>query len=142
MCTKGRDVFISRWWRDITRNSSFKTNNSNHLSQSCTMLQVFLHLTVSVYDSLYNLHCKQCKITSSSYILLSTIFIVARVQPKMSKGITDLLLLNASCFFFPRLSRWTNPNFDNQGTFEMCPFKKWYCYLLLLTPVSYRHRTN
>ena len=31
---------------------------------------------------------------------LSSTFIVARVQPKMSKGITDLLLLDASFFLF------------------------------------------
>ena len=30
---------------------------------------------------------------------LAITFIVARVQPKMSKGITDLLLLDASSFF-------------------------------------------
>ena len=34
--------------------------------------------------------------------MLSSNSIVARVRPKMSKGITDLLLLNASFFFFPR----------------------------------------
>ena len=33
------------------------------------MLQVFLHLTVSVYNTFYNLHCKQCKTTKLSYII-------------------------------------------------------------------------
>ena len=97
----------------------------------------FRFITLSIIFIVNNVKLRICYI-----LLLSTIFIVARVQPKMSKGITDLLLLNASCFFFPRLPYWTEFNFDNQRTFEMCPFKKWYRYLLSLTPMPYRHRTN
>jgi hypothetical protein len=34
VCTKGRDVINASWWLTLTRNSSFKTNNCNNLSQS------------------------------------------------------------------------------------------------------------
>ena len=57
--------------------------------------------------------------------LVST-FIVARVQPKMSKGITDLLLLDASFFFFPdiHISKLGLGSCEYPERLKMCPFKK------------------
>ncbi len=75
VCTKGRDVINAGWWPALTGNSSFKGNNCNSLSQSRRILT-----WLPGHFWLGNAH--------------SDSFSVARVQPRTSEGITDLLLLN------------------------------------------------
>ena len=77
MCTKGRDVISASCWLVLTRNSSLKTNNYNNLSPSRC---VFKRLPNHVWQG---------------YKLVERIS-VARVQPRTSKGITDLLLPQTS----------------------------------------------
>ena len=73
----------------------------------------------------------------------ASISIVARVQPKMSKGITDLLLLNASIIFF---SDWRGTiemvALINRETIDISPFKKWCKCTHLAAFLSYRQETN
>jgi hypothetical protein len=75
VCTKGRDVINARWWPALTRNSSFKGNNYKSLSQS---RRSFIRLP---------------DLLRPGWTLAES-FSVARVRPRTSKGITDLLLLN------------------------------------------------
>ena len=75
MCTKGRDVINASWWLAFTRNSSLKINNYKSLSQS---RRSFIRLPDLLRPGL----------------TLAESFSVARVRPRTSKGITDLLLLN------------------------------------------------
>ena len=72
MCTKGRDVFSASWWLALTRNSSFTTNNCNGRSPSRLTLQKITQ-------------------TFQSRLRLAASNSVARVRPRTSKGITDLL---------------------------------------------------
>ena len=87
MCTKGRDVISTTYSLALTRNSLFKTNNSNHLSPPCYPFPCFppsLYVgtpSVPVHET----HKHKSK-PHSEYS------IVARVRPRASKGITDLLL--------------------------------------------------
>jgi hypothetical protein len=74
VCTKGRDVINTSWWLVFTGNSSFKGNNFKPQSQSW---RSFMGLPSSL---------EQGKLHALS-------FSVARVRPRTSKGITDLLLL-------------------------------------------------
>ena len=111
MCTKGRDVISASWWLTLTRNSSFKTNNYNHLSPSrLTFIRLPRHL------------CQGDKLVE----LVS----VARVQPRTSKGITDLLSPRASfCWkqIVPLRSRprYTPQKRRKQGSFNRHT-QKWY----------------
>ena len=77
MCTKGRDVINASWWLALTRNSSLKTNNCNGLSPA---RQSFTRLPGP---------------SGQGYILAAFVS-VARVRPRTSKGITDLLLPQTS----------------------------------------------
>ena len=94
MCTKGRDVISTSYSLALTRNSLFKTNNSNHLSPPCypfLCFPPFLNVGSLLCHPQTNLlftHIshKQQNHSHSEYS------IVARVRPRASKGITDLLL--------------------------------------------------
>ena len=79
MCTKGRDVIGVVWWTTPTRYSCFMPNNCN---QQSIVRQRFKDLPV-LSHKLY-MHMRA--------LLLADIVIVARVQPRTSKGITDLFL--------------------------------------------------
>jgi hypothetical protein len=76
VCTKGRDVISASWWLALTRNSSLKINNCNDLSPS---RHDFRRLPSPIGRG----------------ELVDRVS-VARVQPRTSKGITDLLLPQTS----------------------------------------------
>lgn len=77
VCTKGRDVIGASCWLTPTRHSSLKINNCNNLSPSrCTL--------------------KRLPRPSGQGQELVACISVARVQPRTSKGITDLLLPQTS----------------------------------------------
>ena len=77
VCRKGRDVISTSWWLALTRNSSLKINNCNDLSPSrCVLKRLPSHFR-------------------QDRKLVERIS-VARVQPRTSKGITDLLLPQTS----------------------------------------------
>ena len=78
----------------LTRNSSFKTNNSNDLSPSRLTLQRFPRFVQPWPPVPHSIAATQ------DMALLSGSIIVARVQPRTSKGITDLLLPQTSIRWF------------------------------------------
>ncbi len=82
MCTKGRDVISASWWLALTRNSSLKINNYNNLSPARYAL-------------------KRLPRPPSQGCKLDARISVARVRPRTSKGITDLLLPRTSFGFEP-----------------------------------------
>ena len=93
MCTKGRDVINASLWPALTGNSSFTENNFNSRSQS--------RRNFIGYPMPFGLGYRHADSSS-----------VARVQPRTSKGITDLLLLyfvwlNTTC---PSKKSWTKSN--------------------------------
>ena len=77
MCTKGRDVINAIWWITLTRNSSFKIENCKDLSPTRRGLK------------------RLPTPTGAGYKLVVPVS-VARVRPRTSKGITDLLLPQTS----------------------------------------------
>ncbi len=93
MCTKGRDVINASWWLAFTRNSSFKIKNYNNLSPArCVLKRLPRPLS------------QGCKLDDR--------ISVARVRPRTSKGITDLLLPRTSVGYAPIVplrSYGTNP---------------------------------
>ena len=93
MCTKGRDVINASWWLAFTRNSSLKTKNYNSLSPA--------RLALKRLPRPISQGCKLDEPVS-----------VARVRPRTSKGITDLLLPRTSIGYppiVPLRSQRTNP---------------------------------
>ena len=82
--TKGRDVINASWWLAFTRNSSLKINNCNDLSPA---RPVFKRLP---------------RLISQGFMLDEPIS-VARVRPRTSKGITDLLLPRTSFGYSPKV---------------------------------------
>ena len=102
MCTKGRDVISTSYSLALTRNSLFKTNNSNHLSPPCYPFLCFPpFLNVGSVQQPFQHPKMRHQTTAITTFLHSDYSIVARVRPRASKGITDLLLPLPSFNSFP-----------------------------------------